>query len=101
MALGEFRRIVNMVKGEREAHREEGDGGVANLRLVIPDRCKYTNRGLQSVLIQEGNIGLMKAVDKFGDHRHLRLQVLDLCDVVDPPGDPDRRRSAHDPRSGA
>ncbi|MFM7630465.1 MAG: RNA polymerase sigma factor RpoD [Alphaproteobacteria bacterium] len=77
LPISEFRRVVQTVqRGERESNRAKKEMIEANLRLVISIAKKYTNRGLQFLdLIQEGNIGLMKAVDKFEYRRGYKFST--------------------------
>lgn len=77
MPIAEYRRVATTIKkGEQEANRAKSEMIEANLRLVISIAKKYTNRGLQFLdLIQEGNIGLMKAVDKFEYRRGYKFST--------------------------
>ena len=103
LSLPEIKEINRgMSIGEAKARRAKKEMVEANLRLVISIAKKYTNRGLQFLdLIQEGNIGLMKAVDKFEYRRGYKFSHL--RHVVDPPGHHalDRRPGAHHPHPGA
>lgn len=77
LSISEFKRVVNTIeKGERQATRAKKEMIEANLRLVISIAKKYANRGLQFLdLVQEGNIGLMKAVDKFEYSRGFKFST--------------------------